>query len=93
MKTYTISRANGSPLVLNVSTRDAAQTILTYDGHDYELRRAGDWIELYVSQFSRNSPCGGRPLIRSTIAGASEDEIYTKVVEHADYWGLWAETE
>lgn len=84
--TYTVLNRHGSVLGSELSQKDAADLILTYDGHQYEIRKDGDWFELWVSQFSRNSTLGGRPLVKSAIFGESEDQIWTSVITHADYW-------
>lgn len=70
----------------------AAHEILMHDGHMYEVRPDGDGgVELYISQFSRNSPCGGRPLVRAAIFGRNLDDIARRVVAAAHRWNLRVE--
>ena len=78
----------------NASLSEAAETVLGYDGHEYEIRRddntEGFW--LYISRFSRNSSCGGRPLVRGRFYSAAETEaeaateIFQYVIDHARFW-------
>ncbi len=94
MTTFTVLNRHGEVQTQNASLREAAQTVLGYDGHEYEIRRGennkGFW--LYVSQFSRNSSCGGRPLVRGCCYSAAdteaeaETEIFQDVIDHASFW-------
>ena len=94
MTTFTVLNRHGEVQTQNASLSEAAQTVLGYDGHEYEIRRGennkGFW--LYVSQFSRNSSCGGRPLVRSCCYPAAdteaeaETEIFQHVINHASFW-------
>jgi hypothetical protein len=91
---YTVVNANGEVQATGCSVREAAQTVMNYDSHDYDIRRAedGNGFELWTSQFSRASTLGGRPLVKSTIYSVSDDEpaaeaeIFKKVIDHADWW-------
>ena len=84
--TYTVLNRHGTVQGRGLSARDAADLILSYDGHQYEVRRDGDWCELWVSQFSQNSTLGGRPLVKSVVFGKDEDAIWQSVLTHADKW-------
>lgn len=56
MTTYTVlSPASGTVYGRGMTAVDAAQEILGYDGHDYELRREGEAFQLFISRGSRNS--------------------------------------
>lgn len=69
-----------------MSVKSAAETILTYDGHEFDIRTDDGLLELWVSEFSRNSACGGRPLVQTGFFGRTESDIYDAVCRHADYW-------
>ncbi len=88
MTTYTVLDRHGSVQERGLTAARAANLILTYDGHRYEVRRSedGKWLDLWVSQFSRNSTLGGRPLVKSVIFGSTEDEIWEGVITHAADW-------
>ena len=96
MTTYTVLNRHGDVQVEGASLSEAAQAVLGYDGHEYEIRKDEDGLgyTLWVSQFSRNSALGGRPLVRSAIyssfngqsEGDAEAEIFRKVIAHASSW-------
>lgn len=88
MTTYTVLNRHGDVQDRGLTAAQAANLILTYDGHQYEVRRSDDgkWFDLWVSQFSRNSTLGGRPLVKSVIFGTTEDEIWSGVITHAEGW-------
>jgi len=94
MTTYTVINLHGDIDHEGASLAEAAQTVLTYDDHEYEFRREPDgWMQLYVSRFSRASTSGGRPLVRAADMfsfvdddDAAEAEIFAKVIDHADRW-------
>jgi hypothetical protein len=84
---YTILNHNGDIQAQGVDLAEAAHIVLTYDGHDYEIRRDEDGgYSLYVSRFNLNSPSGGRPLVRCFEYFTNEAEIYQFVVDHASKW-------
>jgi len=84
---YTVLNHNGDIQAQGVDLAEAAHIVLTYDGHDYDIRRDEDGGHaLYVSQFSLNSPFGGRPLVRCVDYFKNEAEIYQFVVDHATNW-------
>jgi hypothetical protein len=61
MTTYTvINRSSGLPELRNAPAWQAAEIVLTHDGHDYEVRRVDDHWQLFVSQGSRNTSTGPR---------------------------------
>jgi hypothetical protein len=90
--TYTVlSPASGTVYGRGLTAIEAAQEILGYDGHDYELRRDGDAFQLFVSRGSRNSYGGNRGLTEAYAGdrlvrsyAATEDaawiEIAAKVI-------------
>lgn len=87
MTTYTVFHSNDSTKATSrLTLEEAARELLTYDGHDYEIREGGilsdgtQFYCLYVTQFSRNSPLGSKPMVRTTIYGVSKTKIYRKVV-------------
>lgn len=99
MTTYTVFRSqDSSNATSRLTLEEAAHELLTYDGHDYEIRQDGalsDRTKLYclwVTQFSRSSPLGGRPMVRTIIYGESDDKIYRKVVLE-DWHGMEAMTD
>lgn len=66
MTTYTVT--DGGNVTSGLDLIEAADMLLGNDGHQHELRQDDDggW-SLWISQFSRNSTLGGRPLVKSTI--------------------------
>ncbi|MFN7341269.1 MAG: hypothetical protein ACK5VI_09355 [Opitutia bacterium] len=88
MTTYTVYRSDDSGnATQRLTLEEAAQALLTADGHDYEIRledgTAGSkWprFVLWITQFSRNSPLGSRPMVASRFIGASHAEIYEAVL-------------
>ena len=71
MTTYTLFDGDNS--TTGLSAVDAAQELLSHDGNEYEVRPDADhpgWYSLWISHFSRNSTCGGQPLVRAAIPGA-----------------------
>ena len=66
MRTYTI--IDGSKTTSGLDLIEAADILLGNDGFEHELRQDDDggW-SLWVSQHSRNSTLGGRPLVKSVI--------------------------
>lgn len=73
---YTVISEAGIVIRRHLTAVDAADEILMHDGHSYEIRRAddGQGFELWVSKFSRASPLGGKPLVKSQIFSLAEDE-------------------
>jgi len=95
MEGYTVLNNSGEVLARNCTLAEAAQTVLYYDGHDYEIRPSiGGGFDLWVTQFSRNSPSGGMPMVKSVIqagwfdrlAEAATNEIYLDIIARADMW-------
>jgi hypothetical protein len=88
MTTYTVYRSEDSSYATQrLTLEEAAQRLLTADGHDYKILRedgttGGRWprFVLWLTQFSRNSPLGNRPLVASRFFGASHTEIYEQVI-------------
>lgn len=73
MTTYTIS--DHGEITTDLSAVDAAEILLTDDGHEYEMRQDADGgYTLYISPHSRNSTLGGRPMVRSVIYTLETDE-------------------
>ena len=91
---YTVLNNQGEVQERGCTVAEAAQTVMGYDGHSFEIRPASDGkgFDLWTSQFSRNSPAGGRPLVKSVIFSLIEDrtsaeaKIYGEVIKHADMW-------
>lgn len=68
MTTYTVySPSNGTVYGRGLSVTDAAEIILTNDGHDYEVRPAADGLgfELFITRGSRNAFGGHRGFARA----------------------------
>jgi hypothetical protein len=92
--TYTVYNPNSdTEAESGLCLADAANKMMTYDGREWEIREEGDAFNLYTSQFSRNSPCGGGELTRSVIYSyaanrdAAEIEIFERVISE-DWWHL-----
>lgn len=84
---YTVLNHNGDMQAQGVDLAEAAHIVLTYDGHDYDIRRDDDGgYSLFVSKFSLNSPSGGRQLVRCVEYFKNETEIYQFVVDNAARW-------
>ena len=72
---------------------EAAQELLSADGHEYEIRQDGTlsdgspWFVLWRTQFSRNSPLGGQPMVATRFVGETEEEIWQKVVDSSRIGG------
>ncbi len=91
--TYTVLNRHGVIQCEHATLSKAARAVLQYDGHEYDIRRSGvtRGFWLYVSQFSRNSPCGGRPLVRRHYVVADTEaeakaKIFHYVIDHAEFW-------
>jgi hypothetical protein len=94
MTTYTVYNPNSdTEAESGLHLADAANKMMTYDGHEWEIREEGGAFNLYTSQFSRCSPCGGGDLTRSVIYSyaanrdAAETEIFELVIAE-DWWTL-----
>lgn len=94
MTTYTVYNPNSdTEAESGLCLADAANKMMTYDGHEWEIREEGDAFNLYTSQFSRCSPCGGGELARSVVYSyaanrdAAETEIFERVISE-DWWTL-----
>ena len=93
-KLYVVLNNQGDIQERDCTIAEAAQTVMGYDGHSFEIRPASDGkgFALWASQFSRNSPAGGRPLVKSVIFSLSEDrsaaeaEIFKAVAVNAEWW-------
>lgn len=88
MQTYTVLDRNGNVRDQQLTAEAAAKIIMQYDGHDYEVRRSddGQWLDLWITKFSRNSTLGGRPMVKSVHFGTTEADIWANVITHADHW-------
>lgn len=77
MTTYTVySPASGTVYGENLSVTEAAEIILTHDGHEYELRLASGrpltdqpGFDLFISRGSRNSFGGTRGMTQAWRGG------------------------
>ena len=96
MTTYTvINRSSGEPEGRRLSATDAADIVLSHDGHEYEVRReetkhglsdgTSAW-QLYVSRGSRNSYGGNRGFTECYVYGSKLARSYAATEETA-----WAE--
>lgn len=91
---FVVLNTHGSVQERDCTLAEAAEAVMNYDGHDYEIRPAqdGHGFELFVTQFSRNSTGGGLPLIKSVIFSladdidAAKDEIFQQVIKRATWW-------
>ena len=87
---YTVLTRHGSVQGSGLSLEEAAKTVLTYDGNEFEVRKDSDGLghTLWVSRFSRNSSCWDG-LTRSRFYSGEIDlepankEIFAKVVKAA----------
>ena len=90
MKNYThvVYASNTTPDFCD-SLEEAAITKLGHDGHEWDIHPAedGDGWDLWGSQFSCNSPAGGKPLVKTVIYSLNADEeaarqeIFQKVAD------------
>lgn len=98
MTTYTVYNPNSdTEAETGMPLADAANKLMTYDGHEWEIReeeyKGEPAFRLYTSQFSRNSPAGGGALVRSVISSFAADyataatEIFERVISE-DWWKL-----
>ena len=92
--TYTVYNPNSdAEAESGLCLADAANKMMSYDGHEWEIREEGDAFNLDTSQFSRCSPCGGGDLTRSVVYSyaanrdAAEIEIFERVISE-DWWHL-----
>lgn len=97
MERYTVTNRHGDVEARDCSLADAADAILTHDGFAYDIRHAADGgFELWISQFSRNSPLGNRPLVRSSVYSLRDDraaaveQIHHRVIALAGAWHMHA---
>ena len=100
MTTYTVFHSNDtSRATSRLTLEEAAHELLTYDGHDYEIRQEGTFFDgspmyrLWVTQFSRNSPLGGQPMVKAAVLGENEREIWCRTIELAPWRGMEAVTD
>mgnify|MGYP006919628563 CR=1 FL=1 len=92
--TYTVLDAAGSIEDSDLTIDAAARCVMSYDGHDFAIEPAADGrgFDLFVTEFSRNSTLGGRPMVKSRIFSladtreAAEADIFKQVIDHADWW-------
>ena len=99
MTAYTVyNPSGGMEAETGMSLADAANKMLTYDGHEWEIREEDGAFNLYTSQFSRNSPCGGGDLVDTVISSyaadraVAETEIFERVISE-DWWHLECATD
>ncbi len=96
---YTVMTDSSSPR-RHLTLKDAAEELLTYDSHEYEIRPEDDGTgyRLWITPFSRASTFGGQAMIKSRFFSLSGDlesaerEIFDAVV--LPVWhGAWALTD
>lgn len=99
MTTYTVYNLNSDTEAdTGLCLADAANAMMTYDGHEWDIREEDGAYSLYTSQFSRNGPCGGRDLVRSVVFSYAADrataevEIFKRVISE-DWWKLTCVTD
>lgn len=81
MSKFVVLNPQGEVLKSNASAKEAAEVVLGYDGHEWEIRPGHHNIgyTLFVSKFSRNSACYDSRLIEIVHAnGNSMEEIEEK---------------
>jgi hypothetical protein len=91
-QTYTVLNRHGAMQDDGLSLADAAQIMMGYDGHEYEIKDSdGIGFDLWTSNFSRNSGAF-KGLTKSVIYSVNEDralaeaEIYRKVIKNAEWF-------
>jgi hypothetical protein len=89
--TYTVLNRHGDVQSQGETLATAAQIVLGYDGHEFEIRQDGGRFELWTSTFSRNSTAYNG-LARSRISSLNTDaaraaaDIYRQVIRNADWF-------
>lgn len=70
MSKFVVLNPQGEVLKSNASAKEAAELVLGYDGHEWEIRldEDGEGYTLWVSKFSRNS---------TTWSGLHETSLYS----------------
>lgn len=91
MTTYTILNSNSGEIEQRGATvAEAAQALLGYDGHEWEIRKSETGHDLYVSRYSRSSTAFDG-LHKSTIYSLdddpanAEDDIFARVIR-SGHW-------
>lgn len=88
---YTILNRHGDVQSSGETLAQAAQIVMGYDGHEFEIQQHDGRFELWTSRFSRNSTAYNG-LTRSRISSGNTDEglatadIYRQVIRNADWW-------
>lgn len=88
--TYTVTNRHGTEQGRGLSLTEAAQTLLGYDGHEFDICPAsGGGFNLFTSRFSRNSTTYDGVTQSSIYSAAdaraaAEAEIFAKVIKHAE---------
>lgn len=93
MTSYTVLNRHGEVQERNCGLHEAAETVLRYDGYEFEIRpeEDGRGYRLWTSTFSRNSGCFNG-LTRSVIFSLEDhpahavQDIYRQVINHSDWW-------
>lgn len=95
--TYTVFRADNAASIAGkgLTLEQAADTLLTSDGYEYEIRQEDGLFVLWASDGSRNSTRGARHLTSCAAGGyiaTSLEALYRKVI--ANEWrGYDAQTD
>jgi hypothetical protein len=89
--TYTVLDHDGEARLQNKTLEGAAQSVMNYDGHEYEIRKNDGRFELFTSTYSRNSTAYNglaRSVISSnhTEVALAEADIYRQVIRNAGWW-------
>jgi len=89
--TYTVLNRHGEVLGAGETLASAANVVMGYDGHEFEIRPADGGFDLWTSSFSRNSTAYNG-LTKSVVFSRHTDEelataeIYRSVIRKADWW-------
>lgn len=89
-KKYTlVDNVTGAALARGLTAEQVMMELLSYDGHEYEIRFVGDAWQLYTSRGSRNSRAGLGPMSESWANGklcrssaADEAQARAEIAEH-----------
>lgn len=93
MSKFVVLNPQGEVLKSNASAKEAAEVVLGYDGHEWEIRPGHHNIgyTLFVSKFSRNSACYDSRLIEIVHANGNsmeeiEEKIFQEVCHEQSIW-------
>lgn len=102
--TYTVMTMHGDVIDRGLNVTEAAEVVLAHDGYRYEVRKSAPlsdpdrlgavwYFELFVSEYSANSPHGAREMVRCNVPGTyaraegeAWPEIAAEVVRASGNW-------